>query len=727
MNLTHEFKSRGVNEEFDMSPNSYASYMEVIESRMSTVSSAYPNTQEYRKQAFGILVEGIVKDNTKKFGVYGLSYQHNGNVTFVGKNKNGDNVAILALYVKDDREVKMNADNLSSFVNTAMLSHNVDQKAKDRMYVFTNSKKVHESIQKIPTLKDKVTFICLDEIEGLLNDNEDFWDRFNTALFYNVVRKTPKAFILRDFQIGAVEQMERNIIGQILMPTGTGKTVIEAEYVKRMIEKMLGGFCIIVLLCPRIILTAQLMRMVNAHLISSKKDVQYVNLSSGDVSESSVEMYNFMKDAGLDVRVVTATTSIYEVKKVIEDARKANVPVIISGTYHSGWKLKDLGEPVDVLLCDEAHNLIMGRFSEDAKEECLNIEAKNRFFFTATPCNSSSNSGRGMNNSSIFGEIIYRKSYREMLDRCEIAPIRIQTVRISDCVLKKNKALGISEDNLKDPDFDRDITGKAKAIYDSFAFHSAEIKRVSAHPENIEAKLLVTVDGFVTLNGLCQHDWIKKLFTENGVIVMAISTDGKYFKNGITYDSYDFKEQFQKDMCELKDEDRAVILHIDMIGEGLDVAGITGLMAFSTQGRLKLMQLLGRGMRLHNSDRKRLYKGDFYKGMCRESMMIKPYVYVIIPMFVRESNDLYELVRWHVHEIHTNFDFKPEVIENGSNPIGDNEVYSNEDFKAKADVYEKLDFKHEIEMENFRYLMSVGAYEPDVNLTGNPVRKIQSF
>ena len=155
-------------------------------------------------------------------------------------------------------------------------------------------------------------------------------------------------------------------------------------------------------------------------------------------------------------------------------------------------------------------------------------------------------------------------------------------------------------------------------------------------------------------------------------------------------------------------------LFIDMIGEGLDVAGITSVMAFSIQGEQKLMQLLGRAMRLHDDDRKKLYGGEFFRGMDRVKTMVKPYAYMIIPLFLRESNDLHTLVREKVKLIHGCYDWVPKVMYDAGMMIGDTVPLTNQDFKGMFEVYEDLTFKQELEMDSLSYLMD--SYVPQVKL-----------
>jgi superfamily II DNA or RNA helicase len=318
-----------------------------------------------------------------------------------------------------------------------------------------------------------------------------------------------------------------------------------------------------------------------------------------------------------------------------------------------------------------------------------------------------------MNNEKTFGKIIFRKSYKEMIERNEILPIIIQTVDVSDYILLKNKSGAITEENKMDADFERDVASQSLAIIKSFEAHSQILRENSSQPESISPKLLVTVDGLAKLKGIISSSEFTQL-RATGVKVMAISTELKYYNDGVVYEGYDFKEKFMKDIRMLKDEDKAIILHIDMISEGLDVAGITSVMVFSMQGTQKIIQLLGRAMRLHNIDRKNMYSGKFYKNMDRVKMMIKPYAYFIVPKFLRDSNDLMNNVREYVKQIHAAYDWIPETIYSQSQMIGDSQVLTNTQFTAKHDDYTSINFQHDIEADALLYLQD--SYMPEVSL-----------
>lgn len=716
MRLTHEFLNRGRNVNAVFPCSNLHDYLEGLRGQYSDIPDSYLSEELYIQGAFGLFVEAYMKFFGKLYGIFDIEYLPTvSNIDFAGVDNFSEPSTILSLYVKTDREITMNADHLSDFTNTSRLNYGVNIQDHSNMFVVSNGKKVNETIlENAPVLKDKVRFILMEEIEHNTKDNKDFWMAFLEAICSKENIYHPQEYKLRDFQNEAVETLLKNSLGQILLPTGTGKSVIQADYCKQHIEKV-NKMPVILIVSPRIVLSYQLLNVVFNHLTFHGIDAQYINLSSGDMKEVSQKMYAQMKLKGLVPRQIEATTDINKIKEYVDRAYNTNAPVIISATYHSAWLTNDLKIPIDVVLCDEAHNLIMGRFSEDFKEDNLKIISAKKFFFTATPCNTVSKDGHGMNNEALFGKVIYRKSYREMIERNEILPVKIHTIQVNDYEILKNQQKGAVADNLKEADFDRDCTVKARAIQECFKFHEDELKKNSAHPESIAPKILVTVDSVGALKGVLDSKEISDMIV-GGIKVFAISTEIKYWNNGTVYDSYDFKEQFMKDIKGLVDEDKAIVLHIDMIGEGLDVSGITGVMTFSICGTLKLIQLLGRAMRLHDMDRKSLYAGRFFKGMNRETIMVKPNAYMIVPMFLRESNDLRELVKHYMKEIHANYDFLPSMVYSESKPIGDNENMTNGGFKGPHEIYNKLNFKQDIENDAFNALNSVGSYVPSVSL-----------
>jgi type I site-specific restriction endonuclease len=88
----------------------------------------------------------------------------------------------------------------------------------------------------------------------------------------------------------------------------------------------------------------------------------------------------------------------------------------------------------------------------------------------------------------------------------------------------------------------------------------------------------------------------------------------------------------------LKDYDEALILHIDILTEGIDVPGITGVMIMNDLGPAKFLQTLGRATRLYPGDRARLYKSEMVPSDLDE--FVKPYAWVIVPSYGEIGDDL---------------------------------------------------------------------------------------
>ena len=694
-------------------------YIEVTSRDFEVIEGGYSTLEEFQQGAFALFTEYYIKFFEKN--LVNIKYTPTKlEVDFCGEDENGNASTVLSLFKSNDKDITSNADKLNKFFANSRQHYGVKVENTNNLYVVSNALQVNEQLLKnAPTIKNKVRFILFNELVQNVTNNLNFWNGFANATIKDkkvntTVRNNNNTtqYTLRKFQTEAVDSMLSNKIGQVILPTGTGKSVIQAEYCRRYITER-NTTPIILIISPRIVLTYQLLNVVFNHLSSHKIDARYVNLSSGDMEKISQEMMVKMESEGLLPHKIEATTDIRYIKQLIESSKDKS-PLVISATYHSAWRLTELDSKINVILCDEAHNIVMGRFSDEFKKETRNLKSDSKFFFTATPCETPSDDGNGMNNAIHFGSMIYSKAYVEMIEANEILPICIQTVNVDTCLILKNKSKGVTTDNLKDADFDRDVTCKVKAITEAFDFHGKTLTEVSCDPSKIAPKLLATIDGVGTLKGILKSEEIEDLYTNQGIHVFAISTDTKYFHNGVYEQRYDFKEKFMQDIKALKDTDKAIILHIDMIGEGLDVSGITSVMAFSTQGVQKLVQLFGRAMRLHDVDRVNLYSKKFYKGMDRTKMMVKPYCYMIVPMFLDESKDLKSRVTDYIKKIHEAYDFIPYVSYDQTAMIGDNELLNNQNFKGKHEEYEVLTFKHEIELNNLRALFE--GYTPDISL-----------
>ena len=84
-----------------------------------------------------------------------------------------------------------------------------------------------------------------------------------------------------------------------------------------------------------------------------------------------------------------------------------------------------------------------------------------------------------------------------------------------------------------------------------------------------------------------------------------------------------------KRMVAMKDTEDAIMIHIDILTEGIDLPSITGVMPFRELNTLKLLQTIGRSARLLMTDRQRLYSGQTKPKDWAH--YVKPYCWLILP------------------------------------------------------------------------------------------------
>ena len=163
-------------------------------------------------------------------------------------------------------------------------------------------------------------------------------------------------------QIEAISAIQRNKEGIVWLPTGTGKTLIQALAIAGSIKlawewlKENGkteDVPVFATLSPRILLTNQLYDDISEILSENKEDVQTLIVHSGRAKENLKNPI---------YREIKSTTSSVEIKNQYERAKAEKVPLIIYGTYDSSERIVKSGIPVYMLCCDEAHNLVNNEF-----------------------------------------------------------------------------------------------------------------------------------------------------------------------------------------------------------------------------------------------------------------------------------------------------------------------------------------------------------------------------
>ena len=184
---------------------------------------------------------------------------------------------------------------------------------------------------------------------------------------------------LRPHQEQALQAMADNDLGQVIVPTGGGKTICMIMDAVKQLE----DYGTVVVVAPRILLAEQLCKEFMEIIDEKYNDVSVLHVHSGKVKG----MYN--------------TTNPFEIQSFYETTMGRK---IIFTTYHSLHRIEESGINVDTIYFDEAHNSVQKNFFPAT--DYFSQYAHRCYFFTATPKHSRSSVKAGMNWTEVYGGVI---------------------------------------------------------------------------------------------------------------------------------------------------------------------------------------------------------------------------------------------------------------------------------------------------------------------------------
>lgn len=497
------------------------------------------------------------------------------------------------------------------------------------MDIFGAIKKIFfkDNQQTQPTITDSIS------ISQISSDSEYI---YNDIVTENI--KTLNARKPRQHQVEALDIISKHNIGQICIPTGTGKTYIQMMvHINDMISKQKNNeYGIYVIAAHRLVLCKQL---YNEFVIETKFihniDCDYLCVSSDSYSlkslhksliNTNIKKKDVADKLSKDDVAVKSTTVKSEIKDFADKSKKNKRHCVIIATYDSFDRLGDL-DCIDACTYDEAHEITKDNYF--ANVDLIKPKIKKQFFFTAT--RKESDCKRGMNQTNFYGDVLYLKSPREMIDAGEI--VRPNNLHIIDV---KNDE-GYNYDN---------PVMTIRAITEGFIEHKSLVKKYSSMPTSIGAKLLVACDGSEQLRNIINDVTFRVWCEDNNIRLFSInSEDGEW----CDFQQMNNRNAFMDKMYELKDNEDAIFLHIKILTEGIDLPAITGIMPIRDMDRTTLTQTLGRATRLIKKDRERLYlpaddENKIYPNEYKK--FIKPWAWVLIPNYLLDdSNQVLNIIK----------------------------------------------------------------------------------
>ena len=210
----------------------------------------------------------------------------------------------------------------------------------------------------------------------------------------SIVHHTPVTITLRPHQETALYAMLKHNKGQVIVPTGGGKTLCMIEDTK--IHFKLFENQVHVIVAPRILLAEQLCSEFLEHV-----DAHVMHVHSGETEHFS-------------------TTKADTVRLWSENVGGNQ---LIFTTYNSLRRIEESGIKVDSIYFDEAHNSVKRNFFPST--EFFSHNADRCYFFTATPKHSVTIFKPGMNDTDVYGQVICNVPATELVDQGYILPPKV--------------------------------------------------------------------------------------------------------------------------------------------------------------------------------------------------------------------------------------------------------------------------------------------------------------
>ena len=343
---------------------------------------------------------------------------------------------------------------------------------------------------------------------------------------------------LRPHQQTALDAMQKHSKGQIIVPTGGGKTLVAIHDAMRQLE---DGWKTIVVVSPRILLADQLSSEFLEVIREKYQFIQVMHVHSGRTQHFT-------------------TTKVDMIQKWMNSC-KGNK--IIFTTYHSLHRLQEADVIVDAIYFDEAHNSVQKNFIESV--EHFSLEAERSYFFTATPKHSLTPMKVGMNESDIFGEVICKVPAPKLVDEGYILPPKVKVYK---------------SDILQKDELTSDVD--CRQIIDNIDDHNTK-------------KILVCAKATKQITRLIgQSKFLDELAYRGYDCMWITSKHGAFINN----EKVTREEFFNVLSAWGKDDDRKfVVLHHSILSEGINVKGLEAVLFLRSMDYIGISQTIGRVIR----------------------------------------------------------------------------------------------------------------------------------
>ena len=352
---------------------------------------------------------------------------------------------------------------------------------------------------------------------------------------------------LREHQQKAVDVLREYNKGQIIVPTGGGKTFIAITDVVHQLKdlwnydnntKQFVEPKTIVVVAPRILLAQQL----SSEFLEFVTNAAVLHVHSGETHHDS-------------------TTNSEVIREWITSNWKEHR--IIFTTYHSLHRIQEADIDVDTIYFDEAHNSVQKHFI--GATEYYSMYAKRCYFFTATPKHSSTPMKVGMNDEDIYGKVLINVPAPKLVDEGYILPPKVMIKKI-------------------------DVPDDSRFKWERDCDHL-----LSTIDDTDVDKILVCVRRTKQIVDLVSQTEFTKELVLRGYSLMYITSKQGAFVDGRKVN----REEFFNTLNEWgRDKDkRFIVMHHSILSEGINVKGLEAALFLRNMDYIGISQTIGRVIR----------------------------------------------------------------------------------------------------------------------------------
>ena len=363
---------------------------------------------------------------------------------------------------------------------------------------------------------------------------------------------------LRPHQERIVTSMVTNPKGQVIVPTGGGKTLCMIKDAQREFNACSWDVFVkrperktIVVVSPRILLAQQHSDSFEEYMgLHPMLQRRILHVHSGDTSHFS-------------------TTNADTIKQWEKESYRYNK--LIFTTYHSLHRIQESGIKVDSIYFDEAHNSIQRHFFP-AVEYFSGVDNTRCYFFTATPKYNKDVYSPSMDDEEVYGKEIERISPRELIDSGYILPPKLLVKEL-------------------------EMTEAGRTPVSKESEHLIE----TIDESNVDKILICARRTSQIVNLLDETDFTKELASRGYSWMYITSKKGAYI-NGKKVDREEFFEVLTT--WGKEDNKKFVVLHHSILSEGINVPGLEAALFMRNMNYIAISQTIGRVIRTGDNDKK---------------------------------------------------------------------------------------------------------------------------